>query len=217
MKKLNVIFFTLAFCFGSNIQAQDVQNVKNDLIFVGWARTPDIIFKNEMLKDYDRDISISFQTDSSGKVTQAKVSKSSGLDDLDNLALRVVLRSRLKMSNEQGIKVYQPISSVQKFDFKASRDPKFAIRPMIDVKNSDLDGESRSLNIYLEANESGKLTKAKITKSSGLSKLDDYVLNQFKETASFQPLIINGKPLPIKMTKEYYFPFNTTDEGDCGC
>lgn len=64
-------------------------------------------------------------------------------------------------------------------------------------------GVERDITIYSEANQQGKVTTARIVKSSGIPELDTKVIKQFKEQTEFYPLNINGKPYPIS-DKTYF-------------
>lgn len=213
MEILNIILIAFTFCLGSNVQAQEGQKITNDTTLARWMRAPKVSFKNELLEGYDRNVVISFKTDASGRVEHVEVFKSSGLEELDHKVLRAVQMSKLRVWNEGEEKTNYPARAKQPFQFNVSREAKFNYEPRIAVKKSDLEGENRSITIYSEADDHGKLTKAEITKSSGLTKLDNYVLNEFREKASFQPLNINGKPYPIKNKKEFYFSLDSANEG----
>ncbi|WP_151959331.1 energy transducer TonB family protein [Acinetobacter bereziniae] len=215
MKSLFIIFSLLvsSFCFGAESQVREVQKSTDDKMLAKWARPPRIFFKDEILKGYDRDVVILFETEVTGWVKHAEVIKSSGLDDVDNLVLQAVQKAKFRAWNAWDVKTNYPARAKQPFHFAVSRDPKFENEPRIVLKKSDLEGENRSLSIYLEADNSGKITKAEIAKSSGSTKLDNYILKEFKDKASFKPLNINGKPYPIKKTKELYFSLNSAEEG----
>lgn len=215
MKSLILIFSLLisSFCHGSDAQIQEVQKSTNDKMLAKRMRAPRINFKDEILKGYDRDILISFETDASGWVKHAEVIKGSGVDDLDNLVLQAVQKSKFRVWNDWDVKTNYPAREKQPFHFAVSRYPKFENEPRIVLKKSDLESENRSLSIYLEADNNGKITKSEITKSSGLTKLDNYILKEFKDKASFKPLNINGKPYPIKKTKDFYFSLDSAEEG----
>ncbi|UGQ24623.1 energy transducer TonB [Acinetobacter calcoaceticus] len=61
----------------------------------------------------------------------------------------------------------------------------------------------------------GTLTRAEIQKSSGLIKLDNFVLNEFRKRAKGFPVNVNGKPYPIRKTLTYNFPLsNTSSEAE---
>ncbi|MEJ5139436.1 MULTISPECIES: TonB family protein [Acinetobacter] len=213
MKILNIVLIALTFYLGSNVQAQEGQKITNNTMLVKWMRAPKVSFKNELLEGYDRNVVISFKTDASGKVEHAEVFKSSGLEELDHKVLRAVQISKLRVWNEREEKTNYPARAKQPFQFNVSREVRYKSEPMIFVKKSDLKGEDRSITIYAEADDNGKLTKAEITESSGLTKLDNYVLNEFREKASFLPLSINGKPYPLRKTKKFTFSLVSANEG----
>lgn len=213
MKILNIVLIALTFYLGSNVQAQEGQKITNNTMLVKWMRAPKVSFKNELLEGYDRNVVISFKTDASGKVEHAEVFKSSGLEELDHKVLRAVQISKLRVWNEGEEKTNYPARAKQPSQFNVSREVRYKSEPMIFVKKSDLKGEDRSITIYAEADDNGKLTKAEITESSGLTKLDNYVLNEFREKASFLPLSINGKPYPLRKTKKFTFSLVSANEG----
>lgn len=215
MKSIFIIFCLLvsSFCFGADSKVREVQRDPVSGMLMKWVIPPKIIIKNEILKGYDRDLLIYLETNEYGRVHKAEVIKSSGVDELDRLALRAVKGSKLKVWNEWDVNTNYPLRTKLPFEFSVSRIPKYAFFPNIVPKKSELEGESRSLSIYVEADDSGKITKAKITKSSGLNKLDNYVLKEFKDKARFKPLNINGKPYPIKMTEDFHLPLGSAEEG----
>ncbi|WP_287910770.1 TonB family protein [Acinetobacter sp.] len=206
MNVLNIILIALLSCSVSSLQAKEMDISNYNSTGGIWLKKPKFSIKNEELKGYDREAEINFNFDANGQITSTEIIKSTGLIELDNKLIAVVKTGKFKPLKENGVNI--PSQLPYRFRFEVSRDAKFATEPSIVVKKSDLDGKDRSLNIYLEADDSGKPTKAKITKSSGLTKLNNYVLKEYLEKARFQPLSVNGKPYPIKMTKEFNFSLN---------
>lgn len=214
MKSLFIVFGLLvsSFCFGADSQVREVQRSTETGMLMKWIIPPKVRIDNEILKGYDRDILIYLETDESGRVQKAEVSKSSGLDDLDNLVLRAVKRSKLKVWNEWDIKTNHPSRLKLPFDFAVSRIPDYAVYPKFNYKNADLKGSDRTIRLSVEANEKGKLTKVKVFRGTGIPALDKYVLSEFIKQASFKPLIINGKPQLIKTTADFSFGLSSSSD-----
>ena len=77
--------------------------------------------------------------------------------------------------------------------------------PRVTVTSKDLENQTRSVGIYIEADEKGKVTVARVTKSSGLQNLDDKVVRAVRG-AKFKPYMENGVAYPIKAEQ----PFDLT-------
>lgn len=76
--------------------------------------------------------------------------------------------------------------------------------PRVTVTSKDLENQTRSVGIYIEADEKGKVTVARVTKSSGLQNLDDKVLRAVRG-AKFKPYMENGVAYPIKTEQPFEF------------
>uniref|UniRef100_UPI00300A861D energy transducer TonB n=1 Tax=Acinetobacter calcoaceticus TaxID=471 RepID=UPI00300A861D len=206
----NLIKFILSFVlsFALNTYAQDAgsfkelphQNVK-------WLQSPSSRISNDELQGYDRNVVIAAEANKSGKITAVKLMQSSGIKSIDLKLITAVENARFTPYQENG--VFYPVRFVQPFGLEASREPKFEVYPEIKVNNEDLYGQNRSISLFTEADENGTITRAEIQKSSGLIKLDNFVLDEFRKRAKFFPLNVNGKPYPIRKTVTYYFPLST--------
>lgn len=69
--------------------------------------------------------------------------------------------------------------------------------PRPSYSNSDLEGQTRNAMVYIEANEKGVITSARITRSSGLPALDEKILRSVR-SSKFKPYKENGVAYPIK-------------------
>lgn len=78
--------------------------------------------------------------------------------------------------------------------------------PKITINQNDLEGQDRSILVSVIANEQGKITEAKILRSSGLSKLDKKALNATKE-AKFKPFYEGGKYHTIYTVLPFQFQY----------
>lgn len=203
---MNILFKTLIslfFCLSFTANAQDVQTIKEQPKGVKWQRAPIIKFKNRELLGYDRIVRVEFKTNANGIIKSAEVIESSGLESIDTKVLNAVKRSKFQPYQENGI--YYPIRAVQPFLLEVSREPKYKHYPKFFFVKQKLEGQTLYVGIYAEADDNGNLTKSEIKVSSGLPELDNYALNEYREQAKFYPLIVNGKPYPIRITSSFRF------------
>ncbi|MGU3312069.1 energy transducer TonB [Acinetobacter sp. M5A5_2a] len=77
--------------------------------------------------------------------------------------------------------------------------------PRLTVSSKDLQGEARSIMVLIEADEKGKIINVRVTRSSGISSLDDKVVRAVRG-AKFKPYMENGVAYPIKAEQ----PFDLT-------
>jgi Gram-negative bacterial tonB protein. len=209
MKILIKFILSFLFYFALNTYAQEAGNFR-ELQYqkVKWIQPPSIRISNDELQGYDRNVVIAAETNISGKITAIKLMQSSGINSIDLKLITAVENARFSPYQENG--VFYPVRFVQPFHLKASREPEFEVYPEIKVNDEDLYGQNRSVSIFTEADVNGTLTRSEIQKSSGLIKLDNFVLDEFRERAKFFPLNVNGKPYPIRKTVAYNFPSSIT-------
>ncbi|MDS7931123.1 TonB family protein [Acinetobacter sp. V102_4] len=209
MKILIKFILSFLFCFALNVYAQNTTNTK-ELPYqkIKWIQPPSIMISNNDLQGYDRNVVIAAETNIGGNITAVKLLQSSGIKSLDLKLIIAVENARFSPYQENG--VFYPVRFVQPFHLEASREPEFEVYPEIKVNDEDLYGQNRSVSIFTEADVNGTLTRAEIQKSSGLIKLDNFVLDEFREHAKFFPLNVNGKPYPIRKTVAYNFPSSIT-------
>ncbi|WP_353172470.1 TonB family protein [Acinetobacter rudis] len=201
MKRILLAICLSVFCLGASAKVEEV--AKLDVKNVEWDIKPYFRIANEDLEGYDRDFSIYFEADVRGVITHARISKSSGLQVVDEKALQTFKKSRIKPYEIDGV-VY-PISATQPFFYKASRKAQFETKPKIIVKRSLLWDDARTVGIYAEADENGNITKAEVYKSSRVPELDEYVLSEYKRQVKFKPLSVNGQSIPITDLSWFYF------------
>ncbi len=209
MKILIKFILSFLFCFALNVYAQNTTNTK-ELPYqkVKWIQPSSIRISNNDLQGYDRNVVIAAETNIRGKITAVKLLQSSGIKSLDLKLITAVENARFSPYQENG--VFYPVRFVQPFHLEAAKEPEFEVYPEIKVNDEDLHGQNRSVSIFTEADVSGTLTRAEIQKSSGLIKLDNFVLDEFRERAKFFPLNVNEKPYPIRKTVAYNFPSSIT-------
>lgn len=74
--------------------------------------------------------------------------------------------------------------------------------PRVHIINNQLMGYDRNLSIYFEADAKGEITHAEVSKSSGLKKLDENILDAFRR-AKIRPYQENGVYYPITATQPF--------------
>lgn len=79
-----------------------------------WIRSPKPIYFNGDLEGKSRNAEITFETDKTGKIISAKVIKSSGVKNLDNILLNSLYRARTSIYKENGIAF--SVRAVQPFE-----------------------------------------------------------------------------------------------------
>ena len=73
--------------------------------------------------------------------------------------------------------------------------------------NSDLKGETRTIVVLIEADEKGKITNARVTKSTGVAALDEKILRAVR-SAKFKPYKENGVAYPIRAEQPFELTLN---------
>lgn len=79
-----------------------------------------------------------------------------------------------------------------------SRSPKVSFTP------KDLENQTRLISVYIEADEKGKITNVRITRSSGLPNIDEKTLRAIR-SSKFKPYMENGIAYPIKTEQPFEF------------
>lgn len=74
--------------------------------------------------------------------------------------------------------------------------------PKLSVSAKDLENQPRSAMVLIEADEKGKITNTRITRSSGLPSLDEKILRAVK-SAKFKPYMENGVAYPIRAEQPF--------------
>ena len=79
--------------------------------------------------------------------------------------------------------------------------------PRPSYTNRDLQGETRTIVVMIEADESGKITNARVTRSSGVASLYDKILRAVR-SAKFKPYKENGVAYPIRAEQPFELTLN---------
>ncbi|QER40621.1 TonB family protein [Acinetobacter suaedae] len=108
----------------------------------------------------------------------------------------------------------QPVQEVEKPQPAADPSPKtvsiggagiqWSRSPKISFTPKDLENQTRLITVYIEADEKGRVTTARITRSSGLPNLDEKALRAVRN-AKFKPYMENGVAYPIKTEQPFEF------------
>ena len=69
--------------------------------------------------------------------------------------------------------------------------------PKPSYSNSDLQGQTRTAMVYIEANEKGVITSVRMVRSTGVPALDEKILRSVR-SSKFKPYKENGVAYPIK-------------------
>ena len=113
---------------------------------------------------------------------------------------------------EKVVEKPQPVQEVAKPQPTADPAPKrvaiggagvqWSRSPKLSVTAKDLDNQTRSVMVLIEADEKGKITNVRITRSSGLPNLDEKVLRAVR-SAKFKPYMENGVAYPIRAEQPF--------------
>ncbi|WAU77084.1 energy transducer TonB [Acinetobacter sp. TR3] len=113
---------------------------------------------------------------------------------------------------EKVVEKPQPVQEVAKPQPAADPSPKrvsiggsgvqWSRSPKLSVTAKDLDNQTRSVMVLIEADEKGKITNARVTRSSGIPNLDEKVLRAVR-SAKFKPYMENGVAYPIRAEQPF--------------
>lgn len=79
--------------------------------------------------------------------------------------------------------------------------------PKPNYNNKDLDGQTRTIVVHIEANEKGVVTSARISRSSGLPELDEKILRAVR-SSKFKPYKENGVAYRISADQPFELTLN---------
>ena len=97
---------------------QQARNTPKNLSIgqISWSRTPKPSYTNRDLQGSDRTVVVSIEADTNGNVVNARITKSSGIDSLDQKILRSVRNAKFRPYKENG--VAYPFRAEQPFELK---------------------------------------------------------------------------------------------------
>ena len=79
--------------------------------------------------------------------------------------------------------------------------------PKPSYSNKDLEGEARRIVVLIEADATGKIISARVTKSSGVAALDEKILRAVR-SSKFKPYKENGVAYPIRAEQPFELTLN---------
>lgn len=79
--------------------------------------------------------------------------------------------------------------------------------PKPSYNNNDLEGQTRTIVVHIEANEKGVITSAHISRSSGIPALDDKILHSVR-SSKFKPYKENGVAYSISADQPFELTLN---------
>ena len=164
---------------------------------IQWNRFPRPAFKNEDLKDQNRNAIIRVYADTTGKVTKATVQESTGLEKLDEILLTAVRSATVKpyMDDDNAL----PVIGYQVFNLKVDQDNteicdlsfdskvwmaqqtdkktafRYRSQPQLELNSELLNKHDRTVKFSFKANRHGHVKSVKITQGSGIYALDQQV------------------------------------------
>ena len=108
----------------------------------------------------------------------------------------------------------QPVKEVIKSQPAADPSPKrvsvsgsgiqWSRSPRLSFTARELENKTRLVSVYIEADEKGKVTTARITNSTGITELDERVLRAVR-SGKFKPYMENGIAYPIRTEQPFEF------------
>ena len=170
---------------------------------LNWSIFPKPIYANEDLKQRDRAAIIRVAANAKGKITDASVEESTGIDALDRILIQAVKKAEVKPHTENGeakaIIGYQAFNLRVKgntpecdfnFDSKVwnaqNADKKTAFKyvaqPNLDINSSELKQHDRQIKFNFKVDKHGQVKKVKIKQGSGIYALDQKVVQALRNS-----------------------------------
>ena len=166
---------------------------------IEWVKFPKVDFQDSDLSGRDRVAIVRVKANESGKVVEASIKESTGLAKLDQKLVNAVFKSKtkpfVKEGNELSIIGYQVFSlnlsendgsaCTYTFDSKVwnaqQADQKvpfqYLTQPKLNINTDDLNNHNRKVKFSFKVNKHGEVKSSKITKGSGLYRLDQQILS----------------------------------------
>lgn len=170
---------------------------------IEWLKFPKVDFQDSDLAGRDRVAIVRIKANESGKVVDASIKESTGLAKLDQKLVNAVLKGKtkpyVKQGNELSIIGYQVFSlnlsendesaCTYTFDSKVWNAQKtdknvpfqYLIQPSLKISAEDLNDHTRKVKFSFKVNKHGEVKSSKITKGSGLYRLDQQILTAIND------------------------------------
>lgn len=166
---------------------------------IEWSKFPIVKITDSDLAGKNRVAIVRVKADESGKVIDASIKESTGLAKLDQKIMSAVLKAKtkphVKNGNELSVIGYQVFSlklseddqSLCTYEFESKNwqaqkeDAKtpftYLKQPQLNISAEDLNNHNRTIKFSFKVNKHGEVKSSKITKGSGLYRLDQQVLS----------------------------------------
>lgn len=199
--------FTTAFSASTKTHQLPAQNIDvapaHLTTRLNWSIFPKPIYANEDLKQRDRAAIIRVAANAKGKITDASVEESTGIDALDRILIQAVKKAEVKPHTENGeakaIIGYQAFNLRVKgntpecdfnFDSKVwnaqNADKKTAFKyvaqPNLDINSSELKQHDRKVKFNFKVDKHGQVKKVKIKQGSGIYAIDQKVVQALRNS-----------------------------------
>ncbi|KAB0623786.1 TonB family protein [Acinetobacter gandensis] len=199
--------FTTAFSASTKTHQLPAQNIDvapaHLTTRLNWSIFPKPIYANEDLKQRDRAAIIRVAANAKGKITDASVEESTGVDALDRILIQAVKKAEVKPHTENGeakaIIGYQAFNLRVKgntpecdfnFDSKVwnaqNADKKttfkYAAQPNLDINSSELKQHDRKVKFNFKVDKHGQVKKVKIKQGSGIYAIDQKVVQALRNS-----------------------------------
>ena len=199
--------FTTAFSAPTKIHQLPAQNIEvapaHLTTRLNWAVFPKPVYANEDLKQRDRAAILRISANAKGKVTDASVEESTGINQLDQILIAAVKKAEVKPHLENGdaraIIGYQAFnlrvkgntpecdyafdSKVWTAQSKQKKTPfKYVTQPELQLSSNDLKQHDRKVKFSFKADKHGQIKKVKIKQGSGIYALDQKVVQALRNS-----------------------------------
>lgn len=166
---------------------------------IQWTKFPHPSYKNEDLKDQNRNAIIRIYADETGTISKASIQESTGLSYLDDLLIKAVHDVSVKPHIENNTAL--PQIGYQTFSLKLSQDHdtevcqynfnsknwqaqqqdkkvpfSYRAQPDLDIDSEQLNGHNRAVKFTFKVNKHGDVKKVKVKNGSGIYALDQQIV-----------------------------------------
>ena len=160
---------------------------------IQWVKFPKVQFDDAELKSQDRYAIVRIKANESGKVIEASVKESTGIQKLDQMLLKAVYAAKTKPFKKDGNEL--SIIGYQTFSLKLNEDTEncplnfnskvwqaqqaqkktaftYLNQPQLNITSNDLNEHNRKIKFTFKVNKQGDATQVKINTGSGVYALD---------------------------------------------
>lgn len=160
---------------------------------IQWTKFPQLQFEDADLKSQDRYAIVRIKANESGKVVDASVKESTGIQKLDQMLLKAIYAAKTKPFKKDGNEL--SIIGYQTFSLKLNEDTEncplnfnskvwqaqqaqkkttftYLNQPQLNITSNDLNGHNRKIKFTFKVNKQGDATQVKINTGSGVYALD---------------------------------------------